>query len=209
MTAQEMILRVRQASRQIDSYVRGALFQEEILLQLNIAQDQYQFIKYRNGKSNPKDLVDIRTSEKRESIPVSAKETGISNCSEFELPQDFRFHNTVYVTVPATDFRVVDILPQETCENFIRTVNHIPILRTYKGFIQDGRIIVLHDPFVQSAQQIELNYYKKLAQITDSVDCELPEHVHDVICEIAISRITGRTVPEEYQISSDILNKTE
>lgn len=210
MTTADMILRVRQSTRQIDSYVRGALFTEEILLQLNIAQDQFQFLKYKKGQTDPKELVDLRTLQDHTTIaPEVSKVTAIVNASEFLFPGDFRFIISAHGLYTGATTKKVDVIPEEISEQFIRTVNNVPVLRTLKGYVSNNRMIVLSDPFDTGILNLELNYYRKPVEITDIVDCEFPEHTHDVICEIAVNRIVGRTVPEEYQISSDILNKSE
>jgi hypothetical protein len=208
MTTFEMILRVRQATRQIDSFVMGALLSEEILLQLNVAQDQFQFVKYKAGQSSLKDLVDIRTSQKIELLTFSSpKVFPIPNSKEFVFPADFRFFDYGLLRGNGS-MHMYDILPNNAIENFIQTNYNIPIIRTPKLTVKGNRIVAIHDP-EWVVDGFELHYYRKLSPITMENECELPEHTHDAICEIAINIIVGRTVPQEYEISNDILNKKE
>lgn len=210
MTTTDMIIRVRQGTRQIDSYVRGALLQEEILLQLNIAQNQYQYVKYKQGESDMKSLVDIRSSQKIDNLtPIVTKTTAITNAVQFEFPEDFRFISYGYVKFSELHLQPFDPVPHGLIQNYILTETNIPVIRTPKGTVHDNKMLIIYDPHLNAPIGFQLHYYRKLVEITNAVSCELPEHTHDAICELAIARLTGRTIPEEYQIASDILTKTE
>lgn len=207
MTTSDMILRVRQGVREIDSFYRGSLLQEEILLQLNIAQNQYQYSVYQERETNLKSIIDIRTTEKIENIIAQpTKTSGILNSKEFLFPPDFNFLNEVSYAVFNNYLKPIDIISRVAAENYIQTPENIPIVRTPKMTIENNRMVVIYDPF-ESLQSLKLPYFRKLVDMSMSVNCELPTHTHDKVCEFAILTIIGRRSPEQYQIAADINNQ--
>lgn len=208
MTTTDMIIRVRQGVRELDSYVKGSLFKEEILLQLNIAQNQYQYEAYLEKDNNLKRFVDIRTTQKIESITATTPATSkVKNAKEYLFPSDFNFLEDNTLLSVGSNTKPVDFVVKNEIENFIETPENIPIVRTPKAFIENNRVVVIHDPF-ETVGQLHLSYFRKLVTITELVACELPDHTHDKVCELAIMNIIGKRNPETYQIARD-LNQTK
>lgn len=207
MTPSEMIITVRQGTRQIDSYVRGSLQKEEILLHLNRAMDTFQYLKYKESLVNPLAVNDVRTTQKIQFLIIGVIGERIKNGIESEFPDDYRFLLDNYLGFSGYT-KEIDFVNRSVLENYIVTPENIPIVRTPKGVIENNRITVVHDPF-ETPTKLYINYLRKPLRITESQPCEMPESTHERVCELAINYITGKTVPEEYQISTDLLSKTE
>ena len=223
MTVQEMHYAVDQGLQKVASSVYDYFLPEEVDFWLNRAQER--FIKQRLGKvSDPKrlgfsettkrldDLRLIITSDYEDSVVASTAPEFIN----FDLPIDYMFlvnarvkmyvdhcGNPVTSESPSTtrDVRIVE-------QDKVYAMQQNPFGKTKPDYplaiIFDDEVRVYQDSEKFILETLYLDYLRQPVQITlsSSIDCELAEHTHHEIIDIAVKSIIEAIESPRYQTTS-------
>jgi hypothetical protein len=168
-----------------------------------------------------------------EIIPVSDTEANpideISNGKHYSIPSDFMFFIKAFYELNITEGNPPEVntywhsaerISIEESYHFIETRNNKPYIRQAK-VIFDSYIdtdtdpddffttyIILVDPDdYDNLVNSKLQYIKKPATIASGVNCDLPDHVHEEIVEMAVNlAIEGSENMERFQTHTAIVN---
>lgn len=213
MTAAEMLVYFRERYN-LSSNVNFGKQDDELYLYLNAAVSR--FIKTRVTGNNPrqvgfqgdqKRIDDLRTLVKKESVTLTA-ESEISNGSNFPMPSDYYIGINCIVNItnsnktPSdywTQAKTVDLF---TLDDYLHTGNNKPIIDNPLISYYDNKGLVIYDPD-DTLAGARLMYVKEPAKISGAQDCDLPEHTHEEVVEIAIKLAIEGIESQRYQTSSD------
>lgn len=224
MTVQEMHYAVDQGLQKVASSVYDYFLPEEVDFWLNRAQER--FIKQRLGKiSDPKrlgfsettkrldDLRLIITSDYEDSVVPNNQVDYIN----FDLPIDYLFLVNARVKLykddcggvpdasksPAVtrDIRIVE-------QDKVYALQQNPFAKTKPEYpmaiIYDDEVRVFQEKEKFILETLYLDYLRQPVQITlsSSIDCELAEHTHHEIIDIAVKSIIEAIESPRYQTTS-------
>jgi hypothetical protein len=192
---------------------------DEVYLYLNAAVGR--FIKTRftgnnsrqaNFESDQKRVDDLRTLySKSSALSNISTISEISNGKQFDLPNDYLFLIDGYAEINSNYVPCEKIVNTQKF-SFIESSFNIPIIRKPKIFIYtSSKIACLVDPDdFSSFTNLKIDYIRTPNEITVSVNCDLPDHTHEEIVEIAVGlAIEGIENPTRFQTHTDKLNKME
>lgn len=95
-----------------------------------------------------------------------------------------------------------------TLDNPFRTTSHLSPVGTFKD---DEIRIYANEKFIVNS--VNVTYIKKPTELdsvnSPTVDCDLPEHTHQIICDMVIQSILEKTENPRYQqnVNENMLNK--
>lgn len=223
MTVQEMHYAVDQGLQKVGSSVYDSFLSDEIDFWLNRAQDR--FIKQRlHPITDPKKLGFSKTIKRLDDLRmilsvdytdgiVPSTTVAFQN---FDLPVDYRFlvnarvsmhynpcGNQVSTSDPEVirDLRIVEQDKAYTMQGnpFSKSTGENPM-----GFIFDENIRVFQDGKSFILKTVYLDYLRIPTQINLSLlqDCELAEHTHQEIVDIAVRNMVEAIESPRYQTNS-------
>jgi len=223
MTVQEMHYAVDQGLQKVGSSVYDSFLSDEIDFWLNRAQDR--FIKQRlHPITDPKKLGFSKTIKRlddlRMILSVDYTDGIIPSTTvafqNFDLPVDYRFlvnarvsmhynpcGNQVSTSDPEVirDLRIVEQDKAYTMQGnpFSKSTGENPM-----GFIFDENIRVFQDGKSFILKTVYLDYLRIPTQINLSLlqDCELAEHTHQEIVDIAVRNMVEAIESPRYQTNS-------
>lgn len=223
MTVQEMHFAVDQGLQKVASSVYDYFLPEEIDFWLNRSQERY--IKHRLfERTDPKKIGFEgnvkRMDDLRMLINVDYQDQVVPNATpdfiDFDLPIDYMFminarvgmHTDSYsTTVDATDpeiVREVRIVEQDKVyalqqNPFAKSKAEFPI-----GVVYEDEVRVFQDNERFILKTLFLDYLRQPVDITlaTSVNCELAEHTHHEIVDLAVKSIIEAIESPRYQTTS-------
>jgi hypothetical protein len=223
MTVQEMHYAVDQALQKVASSVYDYFLPGEVDFWLNRAQER--FIKQRLGKINdPKRLgfseITKRLDDLRLIVTVDYEDTVTPSAAidyvNFDLPIDYMFlvnaralmhvnhcGEPVTTSDPETvrDVRIVE-------QDKVYAMQQNPFAKSKAeapaGIIYDDEVRVFQDKGKFILKTLYLDYLRQPVQInlSSSIDCELAEHTHHEIIDIAVKSIIEAIESPRYQTTS-------
>lgn len=230
MTVQEMHYAVDQGLQKVASSVYDYFLPEEVDFWLNRAQERY--IKHRLSiVSDPKKLgfskIQKRVDDLRQVITVDYTDTVTADSTveyvDFDLPVGYmflinarvEFHtNNCKDAVDADDPLVIrDLRIVEQDKVYAQQEN--PFAKSQKtapsGFIFDDEVRVMQDSEKFILKTLYLDYVRTPVQInlSSSVDCELAEHTHQEIIDLAVKNILEAIESPRYQTTTIEQNQSE
>ena len=223
MTVQEMHYAVDQGLQKVASSVYDYFLPEEVDFWLNRAQER--FIKQRLYKATDPKKVGFEGNVKRMDdlrllITVDFTDGVTPDDSvdfiNFDLPIDYMFLVNARVTMHVNhcgeqvdtadpevtrDLRVVeqDKVYQHQQNPFAKTKAEFPL-----GVVYDDEVRVFQDNERFILKTLHLDYLRQPVDITlsTSVDCELAEHTHHEIVDLAVKSIIEAIESPRYQTTS-------
>jgi len=223
MTVQEMHYAVDQGLQKVASSVYDYFIPEEIDFWLNRAQER--FIKQRlYRQTDPKKLGfegNVKRMDDLRLLITVDYTDGVTpddtvDFINFDLPIDYMFLVNARVTFhvnhcgeqvdtadPETtrDLRIVeqDKLYQHQQNPFAKTKPEFPL-----GAVYDDEVRVFQDNEKFILKTLHLDYLRQPVDITlsTSVDCELAEHTHHEIVDLAVKSIIEAIESPRYQTTS-------
>lgn len=223
MTVQEMHYAVDQALQKVASSVYDYFLPGEVDFWLNRAQER--FIKQRLGKINdPKRLgfseITKRLDDLRLIVTVDYEDTVTPSAAidyvNFDLPIDYMF------LVNARALMHVNHCGEQVTTSDPETVRDVRIVEQDKVYAMqqnpfakskaEAPAAIIYDDEVRVFQEKEkfilktlyLDYLRQPVQInlSSSIDCELAEHTHHEIIDIAVKSIIEAIESPRYQTTS-------
>ena len=173
---------------------------------LNRAQER--IIKQKLYGNNPKRTAfdgtlqridDLKTLVVNDTITGASYSLGLTSyMKQFPLPEDYKYYIKSFGIVDKlmrsgfqstqTPFSV-DIIERKDINKFM-TISGVnkPDLDNLKGFIEEDKLIIIHDSYTDNFTTCKLNYIKEPLKFdyTDDQVSDLPAHVHDEILDEAI-----------------------
>lgn len=195
-------------------------------------QAQERIIKQKLFGNNPKQTAydsslqrvdDLKTLIKNVNIVGNAYSGNLTAyIKEFDLPADYKFYIKAFVLVDKlmrTGFQStqtpfpVDIIQRLDMAKYM-TISGInrPDLDKLKGFLEEEKLVVIHDSYTTNVNTCKLTYVKKPLKFDYTIGLngqvtDLPEHVHPEILDEAIALVLNNF--ESQRLGSQIeLNKT-
>ena len=224
MTVQEMHYAVDQGLQKVASSVYDYFLPEEVDFWLNRAQER--FIKQRLGKvSDPKRLGFSETTKRLDDLRLivtsdyedSVVPNGTVDYINFDLPIDYMFLINARVLMhldhcgeppsygrsPTTtrDVRVVE-------QDKVYSMQQNPFAKTKPDYpmaiIFDDEVRVYQDNKKFILETLYLDYLRQPVKInlSSSIDCELAEHTHHEIIDLAVKSIIEAIESPRYQTTS-------
>ena len=223
MTVQEMHFAVDQGLQKVASSVYDYFLPQEVDFWLNRAQERY--IKQRLYKQTDPKKVGFEGNVKRMDdlrMLITADYTDgvtpqpLQDFIDFDLPIDYMFLVNARVTMHVNhcgeqvdtadpevtrDLRVVeqDKVYQHQQNPFAKTKAEFPL-----GVVYDDEVRVFQDNERFILKTLHLDYLRQPVDITlsTSVDCELAEHTHHEIVDLAVKSIIEAIESPRYQTTS-------
>jgi hypothetical protein len=203
MTSAEMLIYFRERYN-LSKFANQGKLNSELYLYLNAAVNR--FIKTRFTGNNIRQIKfegdQKRTDDLRTLIKTSTDITKVGNLthivngSTYAIPNDYLFGLNYYVLgedvagIENNDiWYSCDIITTEQAEKFIERDKNKPIIDTPKIFFTDSaNFTILYDRsrITGGLSTARAQYIKKPTIISNSVNCDLPEHTHEEIVEIAV-----------------------
>lgn len=199
---------------------------------LNKAQDR--IIKQKLFGNNIKKIAyddsierieDLKPLVKNVSITGAAYSFNLTNyIKQFDLPTDHKFFIKAFVLVDkvmTTGFSSiqapfsVDIIKRETMPRYM-TVSGLnkPDLDVLKGFIEENKLVVIHDSYTTNVDTCKLTYIKEPLKFDYTIGVngqvsDLPEHVHREIVDEAILLLLNNFESQRTNNQIQLNNKNE
>lgn len=163
---------------------------------------------------------DLKTLIKNENITGSSYTQSLSPyMKQFSFPEDYQYYIRAFTLVDkvtrngytATQAPFsVDMIQRYDMDKYMTTAGvHKPDLDSVKGFIEDNKLVVIHDAYTTNVNTCKLTYIKEPVKFDYEEDTvsDLPEHVHDEILDEAIMLVLNNF--ESQRLASQIeVNKT-
>lgn len=219
MTEQEMIVFFHERYN-LSSNSNDDKEDDEVYLLLNAGVSRFVKTRYtgNNSRSIPFEADNKRSDDLRTLITTSGEIVvsvssidEIPNGKKYQIPSDYMFLIRGYCKI-GNSWYSCDKIPLTDVNKWIETPVHKPIIRDGKLYYSDDSYYtLLVDPDNYSNLTVsKIQYLKKPDIIASGVDCNLPEHTHEEIVEIAV----GLAIEElenqtRYQTHSDKLKTIE
>jgi len=216
MTTQEMHNAVRLGVQTLDSYTHDLILPQEIDVVLNQMQDK--FIKQRYYFLSNTKGVGFEESKKRlHDLQLIVKSTNVYTDDDVILvPSDCLYlisiqEDIVYLGIPLNNVKVEIVEHEKLLDllnNPFRTTTHKNILATLQG-----QELTLHTQNKFILIGCKFTYIKTPSVIDislpDSTTCELSEHTHNEIVEMAVQNILEKIESPRYKtiINENINNE--
>lgn len=230
MTVQEMHQAVDQGLQKVASSVYDYFLPEEVDFWLNRAQERY--IKHRLSiVSDPKRLgfskIQKRVDDLRMVITVDYTDTVTADADaeymDFDLPVDYMFLINARITFHTNNCRDDVSTADRLVTRDLRIVEQgniyaqqeNPFAKSQKsapsGFVFDDEVRVMQDGEKFILKTLSIDYVRTPVQInlSSSVDCELAEHTHQEIVDLAVKNIVEAIESPRYQTTTIEQNQSE
>lgn len=222
MTQAEMLIYFKERYN-LSKFANQGKLNSELYLYLNAAVNI--FVKTRFTGNNPRQIAfeqdikrrdDLRTLIKKSSaLSSSATSVEVPNGKQYTFPNDFLFFVKGYcnIKIGETDrwFSCIDI-PTLESYRFISTPINKPVIIEPKIFYESATTftVLVDSDDIANLDTAIVQYIKKPNVISDSVACDLPEHTHEEIVELAVLLATeGINNLERYQTLKDHIQTIE
>lgn len=230
MTVQEMHHAVDQGLQKVASSVYDYFLPEEVDHWLNRAQERY--IKHRlSVVADPKKVgfskIQKRVDDLRMVITADYTDTVTADATvdfvDFDLPVDYMFLINARVTFHASNCKDTvdtddDLVTRDlriTEQDKVYALQENPFAKSSKdapmGFVFDDEVRVFQDGERFILQTLTVDYIRQPVQITlsSSVDCELAQHTHQEIVDLAVKSIIEAIESPRYQTNTIEQNQSE
>lgn len=218
MTSAEMLILLRERYN-LSSNSNAGKQDDELYLLLNTAIDIFVNRVFSGNNENSisfeqdnKRKNDLRTLIKNSQDLTPGNDfEPMSNGKSFSLPNDYRFIIKVFAKL-GNDWYPCDTIENEEINKFIKTPLNKPIIDTPKVIMNDnGGITLLFDSDLSlNSTKCRIKYLKNPVKIASGVNCDLPEHTHVAIVELAnMIIIEGIENINRFQTSNEIFKRAE
>lgn len=217
MTSAEMLILFKERYN-LSSNSNAGKLDDELYLLLNTAVGYFISTRFTGNNSrqasfmdDPKRVDDLRTLIKAsDELSEGASLDFYSNGKSFQLPADYQFILACYSTTNNGNYSPCDLITLSEVHNFVESEYDIILLNKPKAFLSNsGNLVVLYRSNDDlNGKVTKIQYIKKPAIISATTNCDLPDHTHEEIVELAVLIATeGIENLRRYQTQSDMIDK--
>lgn len=215
MTAAEMLVYFRERYN-LSSHTNLGKFDDELYLYLNAAVNFFVNTRFTGNNSRQANIDndqkrndDLRTLfTKSGSLGTGNTPEYYTNSKSFALPSDYRFLVNCFTQIDNA-WLPCDMIAEKEAKDFAKTKFNLPTLENPKAFTHNNEITILYDSDSSINTGVcVIDYIKSPTPISAGVPCNLPEHTHEEIVELAVLIATDSSENlEKYRSVSDIIDK--
>lgn len=205
-----MHIGVKLRVQKLDSGAYDDILDEEIDYYLNQSIIEYvkQQVNVFNAESSivQNDVVlDNLSSLLKEQNEIAASIPANSDYATFSLVpiEDYYFYVFSSITING-EKRVNQYIAPRLLKKYLEQQNNSPIYRKIPIYTIGNKLKVLADSqidYAEGATTLDLTYIKKPATVNitavNPVDCDLPDHTHEEIVNLAVSKIINDITPRQ------------
>lgn len=211
MTIEDMHIGVKLRVQKLDSGAYDDILDEEVDYYLNQSIIEYvkQQVNVFNAESSlvQNDVVlDNLSSLLVESNGIATvTNTATATQATFALPADYYFYVFSSITIDGSK-RVNEYIAPRLLKRYLEQQNNSPLYRKIPIYTIGSTLKVLADSQINystsnPASTLDLTYIKKPAKVdvtaVNPADCDLPEHTHEEIVNLAVSKIINDITPRQ------------
>lgn len=223
MTIAEMLMLFTQRYDNSSNTNTGLTNNEKYVF-INSAIDKFISNKFTGNNTlkqsfeqSPKRFEDLRTITKRSNVfsPPFGNVVEIPNSITITVPTDYRFLLSLHVEIinPRLSnnpyWTEGERIPNATVGKWVYGGHNKPQFSTPKIVMRDfDKFTILYENGA-TIQRALISYIRNPVQVGFEVDCDLPDHTHREIVELAVNLALEADESPKYQSSSKIITELE